>query len=263
MDLDRAKASYERDGVAQIPGVFTKDETDFIRAEAITSLEGAHPDKPYRSGQRLQTRTVTHGSVTAWFPSILFWPALGKGYLDGVRTDPRMQEIVQHFLGPDVKQLNNQVYYRMPGDGDAFNWHQDVMFRKGLADGHSIAEDYLQTVIVVDEQDGNNGALLFKVGSHRLGDRKLVEKAHLRDAPDLRDGGLPAEAPEIWRIRAHSGDVLIWSVMSIHGSLPNTSSGPRMTYMNGFCCARSSEAWPWYLKAGQIQPADPEAIPYT
>ena len=64
-------------------------------------------------------------------------------------------------------------------------------------------------------------------------------------------------------IRAQPGDVLIWNVMTIHASLPNLSSQPRMTYMNGFSRARSSEAWPWYLKGGQIQPADPEATPYT
>ena len=269
MDLEKARIDYERDGVALIPDVFTKQETDFIRVAALGNLNGSDTDKPYRSGQRLQGVVVNDfGRMDGQkfrhqFPAILFWPVLGKKgeYLNFIRTDERTSSIVRWFLGDDVKQLNNQVYYRMPGDGDAFNWHQDVMFRKGLAEGHSIAEDYLQTVIVVDEMDGYNAPLIFQKGSHRW----MIETPILKDRAMLRT----QPASTIWPkdrnfpIKANAGDVLIWNVMTIHGSLPNTSTRPRMTYMNGFCRARSSEAWPWYLKNGKVQQADPELIPYT
>lgn len=264
MDLNQAKIDYERDGVALIPGVFTKPETDCIRAAAMLSLWGAGPERPYKSGERLQFKLVKCAPGAAIrFPSILFWPALLTDHLNRVRIDPAMVQIVRAFLGPDVKQLNNQVYYRMPGDGDAFNWHQDAMFRKGLAEGHSIGEDYLQTVICVDEMDGGNGGLMFLPGTHKRGDIHATDKAHLRERPDIFVmtglGGDKTMIPD-----PSPGDVLIWNVYTVHGSLPNESSRPRMTYMNGFCRARSSEAWPWYLKDGVVQPvADPETIPYT
>ena len=61
------------------------------------------------------------------------WPALVDATLDAIRCDPRMVAIVEGLLGPEVKQLDDQIYFRLPGDPDSFAWHQDVMFRRPAA----------------------------------------------------------------------------------------------------------------------------------
>ena len=51
---------------------------------------------------------------------------------------------------------------------------------------------------------------------------------------------------------AKKGDVMIWSVMIVHGSEPNNSSSDRMTYMNGFCRTKATKTYPDYLVNGKV-----------
>jgi len=203
---------------------------------------GVDVEAPYISGRRLQK--------SGNFPAILFWPACASGYMDGVRY--YLRDVVEDMLGGDVKQLNNQWYYRLAGDGDAFAWHQDIMFRRD----HSIGVgDYLQTVIAIDEPRG--GHIRFIEGSHRLGELGLVDKGDLRKAP----GGAPVEGLLRWPV-PKPGDLLMWDAYTVHGSFPNDSGYSRMNYMNGFCRADRVEEWPWYLENGDIVDLMPEDIPY-
>jgi ectoine hydroxylase-related dioxygenase (phytanoyl-CoA dioxygenase family) len=61
---------------------------------------------------------------------------------------------------------------------------------------------------------------------------------------------------------ATKGSVLIWSVLTLHGSESNTSAQDRMTYMNGFCRAKAANKYPFYMQSGNVVPfIDPTQIP--
>ena len=258
--FEQAHRDYERDGVAIIKNMFTYEEVCSIRRWATLALIYSSTDKPYRSGCRMQyTKT---GS-----PALAFWPALTSGYLNSIRCSRRLGAVVKSFLGEDVKQLNNQVYYRWPGDDDAFAYHQDVMFRKAMAIDFDHS-DYLQTAIIVDPMTEKNGGINFVLGSHRCDDLQLCEKESLRTetgAPVIFDNS-DSEAPmPVKTMCAEPGDVMVWSVMAVHGSGKNLSHHSRMTYMNGFCRSKSCEAWPQYFDANgdAIHHPDVEDIPYA
>lgn len=251
--IEQAKIDLERDGVARIPSVFTKREIDLARVDAIMAL-----NKPYSfpgyglfNGQPLQVRKVD-GVV---FPALLFFPITVASYLNKLRLDPRMVEIVTGFLGPNVKQLNNQVYYRFPGDNDEFAWHQDLIFRVPKEKHPNIETGYLQTIIVLDDITEDNGAVEFIPGSHKFGDLNLAtpEEASLRHF--VRDS-LPEQVKDLPQVKytAKAGDVLLWSCMTVHGSQANESARTRMTYMNGFAKAECSELWYPYTKDGKTVP---------
>lgn len=239
--LLKAREEYSVNGYARIPGVFSKQEADQIRSEAFLSLM-----KP-NANDYLQLRNG--------FPALLFWPRSLNSQMARYRNSRRLAEIVKFFLGDDVLQLNNQVYFRLPGDGDQFAWHQDVTFRTPAEDFQGIEEAYLQTIIVVDEITLENAPVLFVPGSHKLGHLDLIPR-------DNTEKGLRAYDPGPWEGKAdpllgQPGDVLIWSVMSVHGSRPNLSNRSRMTYMNGFAKASAvrnnqKHGFPWYLKKGAI-----------
>lgn len=202
-------------------------------------------DVPYKQGGRLQTEKV---DCIDW-PAIMFWPSLINETLNGVRCSERLADIVKLILGTgDIKQLNNQLYYRLPGGEDAFDWHTDLMFRRDVES--TVVEDYVQTVIVVDEWIPNNGAMLFN------DDVSLCpSKTALRNEPtELGHSS----------ILASSGDVVTWKVTKPHASFKNNSYISRMTYMNGFCRARSApDSWPYYINDGEIQHTiDKDTIPY-
>lgn len=255
--LQEIKQVYDKDGVAIIPQVFNQQEVNFMRAAAFMSLTKIDHSKAY-SHKVLETKKIGEHE----FPALIFWPCLINNYLDTIRKDIRLVTIAKEFLGDDVKQLNNQVYFRIPGDRDSFSWHQDVVFRKPKSRYLDIEEAYLQTIIVIDEIRFDNGAIEFVPGSHKLGDIRLLDdglqnlRCFDRNRFSERFSGLKSEA-----YIAKPGDVLIWSLLVVHGSTANNSDRSRMVYMNGFAKADAALDWPDYLINGRVINVDQRLIP--
>lgn len=205
---------YREAGYLRFPDVFPAYEMNSIRTAAYA------------------TASIRTGSVQ-WLPNgkpaLLFWPQKHSFNLNRYAHDPRLADIVTFFLGDKVRQINNQVYFRESSDGDQFAWHQDVLFRTPPEDFDNIEDNYLQTIIVVDPVTPENGAIEFIPGSHKHGDRKLLKSG--------TDPALRSFVRGDWygkKIAANPGDVIVWHPLTIHGSEPNCSGKPRMTYMNGF-----------------------------
>ncbi len=236
MELSEAKKIYDFQGYVRIPGVFTKDEMLRLSGEAYAVL-----------------MTDAGKAQTQWRgarPALMFGPADMSDYIKRVSRDRRLQDIVTSFLGPDTRQLNNQIYFREAGDGDEFGWHQDVCFRTPPERFSNIESNYLQTIICVDEMNPQNGAIEFIPGSHKWEtNNNLVPR-------DNSERGLRTFNRGTWRgekVKANPGDVLLWSVMTVHGSEKNTSTANRMNLMNGFCADSAlveKAAFPIYTKGG-------------
>lgn len=231
-----------KNGYARIKKVFSTDEVNRMRAEALmclTRIPGTDP-------QKLQTREY---EGQEW-PALLFWPREISSYLDEVRRDPRLSEIARQVLGDDIVQLNNQIYYRLPGDGDEFAWHQDITFRQPKEHYNQIETGYLQTIVVVDPL-WENGSIEFIPGSHKWGDKNMIP----RDGTEKGLRKFVRGEYEGERVIANDGDVLVWSVMVVHGSEKNRTNRGRMTYMNGFAKASSvspEAGFPTYMKNGKV-----------
>lgn len=232
--FEAEKQDYEKNGWALFQGVFAKKEMHLLRGLAWKALHLASPSD-------VQWKNETH-------PALLFSP---KG-LEPFSKDPRMQKIAKAFLGPDIRQLNNQFYYRLPGDGDTFAWHQDICFRTPKEDFVGVEEGYLQTAIIVDDWTQDNSPINFVDGSHKQGDLGLVPRD---DSESGLRGSLSDEAFDETIPKAKSGDVLVWSVMVVHGSDKNRSDQSRMYYMNGLAKADcvKTDRFPWYMRDGELQ----------
>jgi ectoine hydroxylase-related dioxygenase (phytanoyl-CoA dioxygenase family) len=257
--LKQAKSDLKKQGFAIIKNVFSQDEVNLMRGAAMTALMECSPDREYQKGGKIQT--AKRNGVT--FPALMFWPCLVNNHLNEVRTDNRISQIVTTLVGKKAKQLNNQIYFRLPGDSDSFAWHQDIMFRESIEyDG--IEKSYIQTVISIDEITEDNAPLEFIVGSHKFGKLNLIKK----DMSDFRTfvrSSLPdgLKGLEIRRITTSPGDMVLWSLLAVHGSPENTSTRSRMTYMNGFFSPRHSKEWPEYLDGKKlVRHADNRLIPY-
>lgn len=246
MSLEEYKKIYDEKGIVIIPGVFLKFEIEKMRGSAIVAINT--PNEQYRH-KYLEIRNE--------FPSLLFWPSFTNYYLNEVRKDQRIAEIVRYFLGDNVKQLNNQIYFRFPGDGDQFAWHQDVTFRKPKERYTDIESSYLQTIIAIDDITLENSPVEFIEGSQKWGEHDLTSKTGVNEMLRVfKRHGLEGK-----KYLCKAGDMVLWSVMTVHGSEPNNSDRTRMTYMNGFAKADSAFDWPIYLKDGEVQDADPKLIP--
>ena len=237
------KKDYDEKGVVVIPSVFTADECDKIKTSAysVTEDQIKLAGYPHVPSEQMYNRK-----------SLIFFPALANSYLNEIRISKPMTELVREFIGDEVRQINNQIYFREQGDLDQFAWHQDIMFRESDIFGSDVVDDYFQTIIAVDDITEENGAIEFIEGSHK--------SMHVETSKNLRKferGDLKGK-----KYTAKKGDVIIWSVMIVHGSERNNSNSSRMTYMNGFCRTKAARTYPHYMIKGQVVPyINPAMIP--
>lgn len=197
MTLQSHVSTCKRDGFARIPGVFTLEEVNLMRAEALRSL--LHNPKP---------------EVINDYPTILYKPAL----LTHIVEDERLQDIVRAYYGHSNFELETQQwYFHLPGDPDEFAWHTDERFRPG------VGNLYLQTAILIDDWTEDNSAVEFIPGSH-LGP--------FENGGDLRKF-IRGDRKGI-KLLGKAGDVLTWSNTVVHGSERNMSQQSRMYFMHGF-----------------------------
>jgi len=231
--MKEQKKEYQQKGVIVIPNVFTQEECDEMKRQAY-SVQDFEITK---SGYKHEPSQTAYNKR-----SLIFFPALANEYLNKIRTDERIVSLVKEFIGDDVRQINNQVYFRESGDNDQFAWHQDIMFRESNIFSEDVEEDYFQTIIAVDDITEENGAIEFIEGSHHISTILPPQILRVFDRNGLK--GV--------KYLATKGSVIIWSVMIVHGSEPNKSKSDRMTYMNGFCRTKSANSYPHYLINGQV-----------
>jgi ectoine hydroxylase-related dioxygenase (phytanoyl-CoA dioxygenase family) len=234
---------YREKGIAVIPNVFSEEECNELKRQAYSVKDGD-----------IKAAGYTHSASETIYnkKSLIFFPALANEYINQLRIDDRMQEIVKEFIGNDVKQINNQIYFREAGDQDQFAWHRDTIFRESNNFTADVETDYLQTIIAVDDIHEDNGAVEFIEGSHHWEDFPKPRNLRVFDRGNLKGA----------KYTAKKGSVLLWSVMIVHGSDSNFSNADRMTYMNGFCKARATPTYPPYMIDGKvIERIDPRLIP--
>lgn len=242
MQLAKYIKEYKENGIVVIPNVFTEEECKRLKEEAykVTDKDIKRAGYPHIPSETAYNKR-----------SLIFFPALANSYLNEIRTDKRMVELVKKFIGDDVKQINNQIYFREAGDQDQFAWHKDIIFREPHNFNNDVVDDYFQTIIAVDDITETNGAIEFIPKSHTI---PLDKPKNLRV---FERGNLKGE-----KYTAKKGSVLIWRVDTIHGSEPNTSDKDRMTYMNGYCRSKATTTYPDYLVDGKvIENINPKLIP--
>lgn len=241
--MNNLKKDYLEKGIVVVPNVFTPEECANIKnaAYSVTDIQIKNAGYPHSPSEQVYNKK-----------SLIFFPALANEYINTIRTDSRMVELAREFIGNDIRQINNQIYFREKGDLDEFAWHQDIMFRESNIFGNDVVDDYFQTIIAVDDITEENGAIEFIEGSHKtmnIGPPKNLRKFERKDLKGTK-------------YTAKKGDVLIWSVMIVHGSEKNNSNSDRMTYMNGFCRTKAARMYPHYLINGKVVPnINPAMIP--
>lgn len=186
-------------GFARVPNVFSKEEVDKMRAQALLAL---------KEGSDLE--------VINNFPTIMYHPK--NDYLQSLQYDKRLRGFVSaYFENDDFSLETQQWYFHLPGDTDEFAWHTDERFRPG------VANLYLQTAILIDDWEEENSAVEFIPGSHK---KPFTNQGDLRqfirgDLKGIKQFG-------------KSGDLLTWSNTVVHGSERNQSNKSRQYFMHGF-----------------------------
>lgn len=140
--------------------------------------------------------------------------------------DARLVEPALELLGTSsCEQLLNQAHYKMPNDGVAFDWHQDIQHRdKGAGTWRDVngRGSFVQTILLVDPMDLENGPLQFVP----------ADAARFEVSGRLVPGSV--DASRAVPVTGRPGDVLVFGPWAVHGSTPNRSTQPRRVLINGY-----------------------------
>jgi phytanoyl-CoA hydroxylase len=217
---------YREKGFVRIPGVFGPEELQLMRAEldellqnwATTSSGWTGPWRQVYMSPDVEARaqlTVLHDLhfySTAWCRAV---------------TGPRIAEAMSDLLGPNVELHHTTLHLKPPETGMPFPMHQDSPFYRHEGPA------YVDAIVHLDDTSDENGCLRFVAGSHKHGHlRHITEVDGQEVAPHLPTDAWPLEDTE--PVPAQAGDVVAFSIYTVHGSKINRTDRWRRLVRVGY-----------------------------
>lgn len=246
-------AHYWRDGYAIIRGFFGSDELAEI-SRAIDQIhdEGVRHGRCFRHGNLFYNvaRESEHGEPLV---RMVQWPAYHQKVLDAARLNPRFVQLLEPLIGEDLKQIINQVHWKVPGSLGDFAWHQDSRFRQPRSAYRNLGTAYVQTGLAIDPHTTRSGCMRLIPGSHLAGDLNIDNSSKalgtkMRDSVLEQVGLVVSDALDLV---LEPGDLAIWSPYLVHGSGRNRSDHQRRLYINGYVRASDCDRGEWAFRSGQ------------
>lgn len=243
---------FRKDGFAVVKGLFSQAEVaDLAAAFDRVYAEGMTHQRSFR--RQNVFFAVADDASLGRIVRMVQWPSYFNEELERIRRDPRILRILEPLLGPDLKQIINQMHWKPPGAAMVeFGFHQDSKSRRPREAYRDLGSSYIQTGIAIDPHRAENGAMVLCPGSHLLGELpfdpgKRSMHISLDDDDLVRLGIDPAN---VVTLELDPGDLAFWSVFTLHGSGPNRSSIDRRLYINGYVIAENCERGEWAFRDG-------------
>jgi ectoine hydroxylase-related dioxygenase (phytanoyl-CoA dioxygenase family) len=242
--------AYRAQGFSVVRGVFSADEiAEIAHAFDRFYAQGLSHGRSFRHGN-LFYRVVKDAHLGA-IVRMAQWPAYVDPVLDLIRTDRRLFALLEPLIGPDIKQIINQMHWKPKGAAhNDFAFHQDCQFRKPASAFRHLGRSFVQTGIAIDRHRPETGAMRVLPGSHKLGDLGLGETMAVMEREmteqTLLAAGLDPKA--LIELELEPGDVAFWSPYLVHGSGANRSPNDRRFYINGYVRAADCDRGEWTFR---------------
>ena len=251
----------ESEGYAIIRGFLSPAEIAAVSAEADRIYtEGLKHHATYRDRNLLfevlndpkaKRRVVLQAHWTAWISPLM----------EEMRRSRHYYAVLEPFLGRDIKQISHQIHWKPPGAKyTSYRFHQDARFREGSLKAFDHLTSSVTTGLAIDRQTAENGALRLFPRSQRLGYLGLSDDGPIMvgetQDEELRTAGLDPAA--MITCEMEPGDLLLWTLFTVHGSAPNMSAYDRRFMINSYVRANDSDRGEWAFKDGQSKALGPE-----
>lgn len=243
---------YRESGFATVRGVFNAAEVAEMAAEADRmQVRGLQYRATFRHQNILYV--IQEDPQTGRVLRFMQWPAYVSPVLQRYRTDQRMLDILSPLIGPDLKQIINQLIWKQPrSECSSYAYHQDHRFRRPASAYRELASSFVQTAIAIDAHTADNGCITLFKGSHKLGDLELeLEDSVYKGACSMEKAlarGL--DEKDLVEVLLEPGDIALWNPYTVHGSGQNRSTGNRRTYLNGYVTANNCDRGEWAFRNG-------------
>jgi ectoine hydroxylase-related dioxygenase (phytanoyl-CoA dioxygenase family) len=250
-------SDFARDGYAVIRNLFSCHEVAEIAAAADQlHAEGVAHGRSFRHGNLFyNVADGTRGPVVR----MVQWPSYHQSVMNAVRLDRRIARLLEPLIGPDLKQIINQVHWKAPGSLGDFAWHQDSRSRRPAWAYRNLADSYVQTGLAIDPHTPESGAMRFIPGSHLRGDLGMDCSRKALGTP-LMDEALEAvglSSANAVDLVLEPGDLALWSPYLVHGSGNNRSAHKRRFYINGYVRAEDCDRGELAFRGGRPVPLGP------
>jgi phytanoyl-CoA hydroxylase len=217
---------FARNGFLHVPAVFEPEEIDELaddldRLIQEWSFEAAWVG-PWREAY-LDPVLAKEVKLSALHDLQLYSAAWARAIVN-----PRLAEILSPLLGGEVEFHHTTMHVKPPERGAPFPMHQDHPFYPHTDDR------YVDVLLHLDDTNADNGEIRFLAGSHKLGPLE-----HILLGPNGEPSAphLPIERyrlEDTVAVPANRGDVVCFSIDTVHGSYMNVTNRPRRLVRMGY-----------------------------
>jgi len=242
--------AYHRDGFVVARGLVSKEEVAELERHAMdlfhgrVAVPGVEPPAPSATAEELLQRfTRVHMLHRV--------DAVSERFL----LHPRVLDVLEALIGPDVLALQTMLFYNPPGRGGQ-GWHQDAYYITTYPD------TLIGAWLAIDPADEENGCLWVAPGSRAepihpgedpeggfvhsdgalAGLTTAANVSHLDD--EVNALAAVARKYEWVSVPVEPGDVIFFHPHLLHRSYPNRSTDRwRRAFVSHYCNARSWVPW--------------------
>ena len=188
------------------------------------------------------------------------WTARISQLLEQLRRDARFHDLLVPALGPDIRQMTQQLHWKPPGAKYTFyRFHQDARFRPTDAGRRPDLYGTITTGLAIDPQTVENGALQVIPKSHLHGYLGLSDDGPIMvgqtQESELRKAGL--DPAQVVTCEMQPGDLLLWTLYTVHGSGPNRADYDRRLLIQSYVSAAEGDRGEWVFRDGVSTPLGP------
>lgn len=141
--------------------------------------------------------------------------------------DPRVLDIIESVIGPDIKVFRDALMKKPPFHGSAKPYHQDSAYWP--IEPMNLVSMWL----ALDDATVENGCMRVVPGSHQQG---IVEHKSLEDY-QVEDDAVDLDREVALEMQA--GDALFFHSLLLHATSPNISDRPRRAMIISYMSAQS------------------------
>ncbi|CAN5681788.1 phytanoyl-CoA dioxygenase family protein [soil metagenome] len=217
---------YNENGFLHIPQMFSKAEIDELSDEmdrlvmdwSFTSpgwtgpWRQAYMDPETEKKSKLTAMHDLHFYSAAWCRAV---------------THCKLTTAIADLIGPNVELHHSTMHIKPPQNGHPFPMHQDNPFYQ-----HTNGR-YVDTLVHLDDTFHENGEIRFLAGSHKGGALTHITETETGPCTPHLPTNLYALEDTV-AVPAKRGDVVLFSIHTIHGSYINTTKQPRRLVRVGY-----------------------------
>jgi len=246
---------YREEGYAIIRGFLPPDDvSELQRRTADLYRTGIEHPVTYRHGN-LAFEILPERHFGQRYLIQAYWFAWADEYFDQLRSHQAYRELLEPLLGPNIKQVTQQMHWKPPGARiSGYRFHQDLMFREARSAYDDVVRDTVNVGLAIDRATPENGCLRIVPGSHRMGYLGLSDNGSgsIMKGLTLEDElvAVGIDPADMIDVVLEPGDLAMWGLLTVHGSLPNESQVDRAFAISSYVRADTSQRGEWAFRGG-------------